>query len=99
LSFDRLRSLLKKMLSFLIEQSAERDLKRIKRHSPKIFSEIVSKIYSLKDNPFPSNARKIIGLDKAFRIRIGDWRVIYEVDNQQKVIRIFRVRHRREAYR
>jgi len=87
------------MFSILIEQSAERDLKRIKKHSPQLFSQIVSSISSLKNNHLPSNVRKIIGSDKAFRIRIGDWRVIYEIDSQQKVVRIYRVRHRREVYR
>ena len=87
------------MFSLLIEQSAERDLKRIKKHSPQFFSHIVSQILSLKDNPWPSNVRKIIGSDKAFRIRIGDWRVIYEIDSPQKLVRIFRIRHRKEVYR
>jgi len=42
---------------------------------------------------------KITGSKNDWRIRIGDYRVIYEIDEKAKHVRIFRVRHRREAYR
>lgn len=37
--------------------------------------------------------------EKHWRIRVGDYRIVYEIDEKEKVIRVMRVRHRREAYR
>jgi mRNA interferase RelE/StbE len=54
---------------------------------------------SLKENPRPSGARKIHGRENLYRLRIGSYRLIYEVDDQKRKISIVRVRHRRDAYR
>ncbi len=40
---------------------------------------------------------KIVGADTLFRLRVGDWRVIFDIE--QETIKVLRVRHRREAYR
>jgi mRNA interferase RelE/StbE len=56
-------------------------------------------IDGLARDPRPAGCRKLIGSNDAFRIRIGDYRVIYTVDDAVFVIAIESVRHRREAYR
>ena len=86
------------MASYKIEwkRSAERELKVIdKRYIPRILQAIES----LTENPYPLHHRKLLGVESSYRIRIGDYRVIYQVDIEDKRVVIYHVRHRREAYR
>ena len=76
--------------------SAERDLRNI---DPQQILRVIQAIESLVDNPFPSQCRKLRGSERDYRIRVGDYRVIYQVDVKAKVVTIYHVRHRREAYR
>jgi len=87
------------MYRLQIEQHAERDLKRLKKRSPATFSRVISHILALKDNPQPAGVRKIVGSKSDWRISTGDYRVIYEINERQKAVYIFRVKHRREVYR
>ena len=87
------------MYKLEIEQHAERDLKRLKKRSPETFSRVISHILALKDNPRPVGVRKIVGSESDWRISMGDYRAIYEIDDRQKAVYIFRVKHRREVYR
>jgi len=80
----------------LLERRAEKDLRKL---SSELFQRIIAKIQSLSENPKPQGSRKIAGSKNDWRIRIGDYRAIYEIDEQEKRVRIMRVRHRREAYR
>lgn len=86
------------MATYQIEwkPSALRELKRIDRQT---VARIVSAVESLPSNPFPSGARKLQTSDRTYRIRVGEYRVIYEVFQSQLVIQIVRVRHRKDAYR
>jgi mRNA interferase RelE/StbE len=80
----------------LLEQSAERDLKRLPSAD---FQRLISHIKALAENPRPSNCRKITGSKNDWRIRVGTYRAIYEIDEKAKAVKILRIRHRREAYR
>lgn len=84
------------MYKLYLERAAERDLKRL---STENFHRLITEIKMLAEEPRPPGARKIIGSKDDWRIRVGDWRVVYEIDNKQKVVRIMRVRLRREVYR
>lgn len=76
--------------------SAERELKGIDRqHIPRILEAVES----LAENPFPLQHRKLHGVESSYRIRIGDYRIIYQVDLKRKLVVVYHVRHRREAYR
>ena len=79
-----------------LERSAERDLKRL---SAEDFERVVASIRALADDPRPSGCRKLSGSRTDWRIRVGDYRVLYEVEDNDKVVNVMRVRHRREAYR
>jgi len=79
-----------------LERAAERDVKRL---SASVFQRIISHIRALSEDPRPSGCRKITGSKSDWRIRIGEYRVIYEIDEKKKVVRVFRVSHRREVYR
>ena len=78
------------------KRSAERDLRNI---DPQQIPGIIRSVESLADNPFPAQCRKLRGSERDYRIRVGDYRVIYRVDTKAKVVIIYHVRHRREAYR
>ncbi len=79
-----------------IEQRAERDLKRL---PPEEFERIIANIKTLSTTPRPAGCRKIVGSKRDWRIRVGEYRVIYEIDDEKRAIMIMRVRHRKEAYR
>ncbi len=64
-----------------------------------IFHRIVPRIRALAEDPRPPGCRKLTGSENDWRIRIADHRVIYEIDEGEKAVRVFRIRHRREAYR
>ena len=84
------------MYEVYLEHAAERDLKRLPVY---IFHRLIPKIRSLAENPRPLGCRKITGTKNDWRIRVGDYRVIYEIDEGAKMIRVMRVRYRREVYR
>jgi len=63
------------------------------------FHRIILQIRTLAENPRPSESRKLTDSKNDWRIRIGDYRVLYEIDERTKAVRIMRVRHRREVYR
>lgn len=84
------------MYEVLLERVAERDLRRL---ASEFYQRIISRIKALSENPRPAGSRKITGSESDWRIRIGDYRVIYEIDDDAQAVRVMRVRHRREAYR
>jgi mRNA interferase RelE/StbE len=79
-----------------LERAAEKDLKKL---PGEIFQRIIIHIKSLAIIQRPSGCRKITGTKNDWRIRVGDYRIIYEVDDNVRVVKVMRVRDRREAYR
>jgi mRNA interferase RelE/StbE len=80
----------------LIERRAEKDFKKL---AASLFAIVAKKIKSLSENPHPPGSRKLAGSQNDWRIRIGDYRVLYEIDAKAQTIKIMRVKHRREVYR
>jgi mRNA interferase RelE/StbE len=60
---------------------------------------ITARITSLCEDPFPSGIKKLQGQGEHFRLRVGDYRVVYRVDGNRVVIVIVRIGYRREVYR
>ena len=65
---------------------------------PSVIRRILPKIESLSTHPRPHGSRKLTGEKNLWRIRIGDYRVIYSILDKERRIDITAVRHRREAY-
>jgi mRNA interferase RelE/StbE len=84
------------MYRVLLERSADRDLGRL---SSEVHSRVIAAIQGLANNPRPSGCRKLVGSKNDWRIRVGDYRVIYEIADEIRIVRVNRVRHRREVYR
>lgn len=80
----------------LIERHAEKDLKKL---SSQLFSQIMAKIRALAMNPHPQGSRKISGSARDWRLRVGNYRILYEVDNRANTVTIMRVKHRKDVYR
>ncbi|MEM3713065.1 MAG: type II toxin-antitoxin system RelE/ParE family toxin [Thermoproteota archaeon] len=79
----------------LLKKSVDKDLRRI---DPIHISRIVEAIRELAKDPFPSGSRKLRSTENLYRIRIGDYRIVYEIDGKSKTITIHYIRHRRIAY-
>ena len=84
------------MYRVLLESAAEKDLRRL---SPDIHDRVITVIQGLTANPRPPGCRKLTGSKNDWRIRVGDYRVLYEIADAIRVVRVNRVRHRREVYR
>jgi mRNA interferase RelE/StbE len=84
------------MYRVFLERAAEKDLGRL---SMGIHDRVIAALRRLAKNPRPPGCRKLAGSDSDWRIRVGDYRVIYEIADNIKVVRVNRVRHRGEVYR
>ena len=80
-------------LSF--KRSAEKELRAVP--SPYL-RKVVDKIQSLSEDPRPYGTQMLKGDDRYFRIRQGNWRIIYEVNDTAKEITVIKIGHRREVY-
>ena len=76
--------------------SSERDIRKIDRQ---LIPRILNENESRADNPFPRQTRTLKNSESSYRLRIGDYRVIYQVNLQKKAIIIYHVRHRKDAYK
>jgi mRNA interferase RelE/StbE len=86
------------MASFSLQwrKSTRKDLRRIPREA---VSRIVAEVEKLADEPLPHGSEKLTGSERTYRIRIGDYRVVYELLRDSKIVEIQRVRHRKDVYR
>lgn len=80
----------------MIERSAEKDLKRL---SAEMRQRAIPAMMALAKNPRPSGSRKLVGSRDDWRIRLGDYRIVYEIADQVRIVRINRIRHRSDVYR
>ncbi len=76
----------------LLDHKTRRQLDRIREPD---FGRIAEAILGLEDDPRPPGCRKLRGLD-GWRIRVGNWRVIYHIDDQERLVTIVAVKRRRE---
>ena len=86
------------MASFSIQwrTSTNKDLRKLQ---PREVERVLAEVESLAEEPFPHGSEKLAGTEHTHRIRVGDYRVVYEVFAQSKIVEIQRVRHRKDVYR
>jgi mRNA interferase RelE/StbE len=82
--------------SLLLKPSVEKDLRPL---PSSVVQRVLRKVEALASEPNPPQSVKLTGAEHLFRIRVGDYRIIYGVDHEAKVITVHYVRHRKEAYR
>ena len=85
-------------MAFRIEwkKSTRKDLRRLPDGA---VDRIIKAVEALAENPFPPGVEKLTGSEHAYRIRLGDYRVVYEVVSECKLVEVQRVRHRKDVYR
>jgi mRNA interferase RelE/StbE len=76
--------------------TAERALGKLPR---KDLERVVAKVAALAAEPRPQGVEKIQGREHRFRIRSGDYRVVYDIDDARRVVTVLAIGHRRDIYR
>ena len=77
-------------------RSARKELERL---SADVVGRIFPRVEALAQNPRPPGCRKLQGSENLWRIRIGDYRVVYQIFDDEMVVDVIAVRHRSQAYR
>jgi mRNA interferase RelE/StbE len=80
----------------LWKKSAVKDLQKL---PPEIARNIFALVSALADEPRPHNCKKLISLANHYRMRVGDYRVVYRIEDEILVIEIIRIGHRKDVYR
>lgn len=83
------------MYQIKIKERAQKDMRKL---PPSIKERVVNLIRSLAEEPRPAGAKKLTAKQE-WRLRQGDYRILYAVDDEQKTVIVVRVKHRREVYR
>ena len=84
------------MYEIEILPAARRQIKKLPSPAQ---AQILDRIEDLRFDPRPSGVAKLAGEEGLYRVRSGDYRILYTIDDDQVVIFIVRVGHRREVYR
>jgi len=82
--------------NIFFKPSVEKDLRPLPKS---LVARVMAQIEKLKTDPFPPRAIKLSSAERLYRIRVGDYRIVYEVDTKAKQVVIHYIRHRREVYR
>lgn len=86
------------MASFNIQwrSSTRKDLRSLPKQE---VARILAEVEQLAEEPFPHGSQKLTGSEHTFRIRVGDYRVVYEDLTAPRVVEVQRIRHRKDVYR
>lgn len=74
-------------------------LRQLEKLPRDVQHRVAAKIDGLRHDPFPTGSKKMVALPDAWRIRVGDYRVVYQVHRSILVVLVLTVGHRREVYR
>ncbi|HLB13487.1 MAG TPA: type II toxin-antitoxin system RelE/ParE family toxin [Burkholderiales bacterium] len=80
-----------------VKASAAKELDAVE--PKRLRQRLVAAIADLADNPRPAGCEKLAGAEDAYRIRQGDYRAVYAIDDSARVVLVVKVGHRREVYR
>lgn len=82
--------------SIEISRTAEKQLKKVRRDDQR---RIIEAILSLADDPHPMGSRKLMGYDDVFRMRVGQYRVLYSVSGKKLIVIVLKIGNRKDVYR
>jgi mRNA interferase RelE/StbE len=80
----------------ILKPSVEKDLRSLPRE---VVKRVFRRIEMLKDDPLPRQSLKLSGAEQLYRIRVGEYRIVFGVDKEHLQVTIHHVRHRRDVYR
>jgi mRNA interferase RelE/StbE len=78
-----------------VKPSARKELEAL---PDQVLARMISKLESLGENPRPAGCKKLKGYKDQWRIRVGDWRAVYFIDDKARLVSVTRIAHRREVY-
>ena len=81
-----------------IRSGARRDIRQLQRSNNPIVARIDTAILALASDPRPSGVIKLQAEEGVYRVRVGDYRILYGIDDERQCVAVDRVVHRREAY-
>ena len=76
--------------------STRKDIRSLPRQE---VTRVVEAVGELAKDPLPHGSHKLAGSERTYRIRVGDYRVVYEVFSDARIVEVQRVRHRKDVYR
>jgi len=80
----------------ILSPAAQRDIERL---AADVAARVIAALYRLRDNPRPLGCRLLRDhKPPTWRVRVGDWRVLYEIDDDAGIVTVTGVRHRSKAY-
>jgi mRNA interferase RelE/StbE len=79
----------------VLTSSAEKELQKL---SSQVIARMISRLENLGSNPRPAGCKKLKGGDREWRIRVGDYRAVYTIDDTKLLVEVTRIRHRSEVY-
>ena len=79
-----------------LKDSAQKELEKIQKS---IRVKIISAINELAENPRPTGCKKLVNFNNHYRVRVGEYRVIYKIFDTQDAIDVIKVGHRKDVYR
>jgi len=77
------------------KRNAEKELRKVPSSH---LANLMAKIYVLSSQPRPSGVQMLKGVERYFRLRQGDYRVVYEIDDTRHEVTVIKIGHRREVY-
>ena len=84
------------MYNIFYKKSVEKDLRKLPKS---VMTAVIKKIQTLAKNPQPNGSVKLRGSTNLYRVRHSDYRIIYSINNDELVILVVKVAHRKEVYR
>jgi mRNA interferase RelE/StbE len=86
------------MASYRVEwkRSVIKELEKLPRQ---MLARIVEAVDDLARDPYPGGTRKLSGSEQTYRIRVGDYRVLYSIYSDKFIVEIIRVKHRKDVYK
>jgi len=79
-----------------IKRSAQKELEALPKREQR---RIIRTLEALSEEPRPPGARKIVGGEDLYRLRVGDYRVVYQIKEEIFTIWVIRIGHKRDIYR
>lgn len=80
----------------ILKPSVEKDLRSLPQS---VISRVFKQIETLQENPCPRGSRKLSAAEELYRVRVGDYRIVYGLDKDARQVIVYYVRHRRDVYR
>jgi mRNA interferase RelE/StbE len=80
----------------IIENKAQKEFLRLAPPHNKALKKAIDR---LETEPRPKGVKKLVGTSEGYRVRVGSYRILYTIDDRHRVVTIYRIRHRSDAYR